>query len=109
MKTNKNFCKIPLLQATLEDLWKAGIELGVIGICLKESPINDWSVDSELKGIPILITGVKALSAAIGVSTSTINRMLAEGVIDSATYQYGKILVFNLHAVLNILRRDKKK
>lgn len=56
-----------------------------------------------------LVTGVKSLSAALGISVSSVNRMLADGVIDTATYQHGKILIFDVNGVLDILRRDKNK
>lgn len=94
----------PLLHATLEDLWRVGIEMGILG-----SGNGLYNYDCAEKGnTPCLVVGVKALADRLQVSVSTINRMLAEGVIDSATFQYAKTLIFDLNAVLNLLRRDKK-
>lgn len=92
----------PLLQASLEDFWQVGIEMGLVG------PRHSYDCVENVN-TPCLVVGVKALADRLQVSVSTINRMLAEGVIDQATFQYGKTLIFNFNAVLNLLRRDKKK
>lgn len=59
--------------------------------------------------VPQFVTGAKSLASVLGVSVSTINRMLADGKIDSGCYQSGKVLIFNVSEVLKCLRRDKKK
>lgn len=94
----------PLLQATLEDFWMVGIELGILG----SGNVQHSYGCVENRNTPCLVVGVRGLADRLQVSVSTINRMLAEGVIDSATFQYGKSLFFDLNAVLNLLRRDKK-
>lgn len=95
----------PLLHATLEDFWRAGIEMGLV------VPGNgQHSYDCVENGnTPWLVVGIKGLADSLKISISTINRMLAEGVIDQATFQYGKTLLFDVNAVLKLLRRDKKK
>lgn len=95
----------PLLQASLEDFWMVGIELGILG----SGNVQHSYGCVENRNTPCLVVGVKALADRLQVSVSTINRMLAEGVIDQATYQYEKTIIFNVNAVLDLLRRDKKK
>lgn len=95
----------PLLHATLEDLWRVGIEMGILGSGNGQPSYGCV----ENRNTPCLVVGVKALADRLQVSVSTINRMLAEGVIDQATYQYEKTIIFNVNAVLDLLRRDKKK
>lgn len=95
----------PLLHATLEDLWRVGIEMGILG---SGNGLHNYDC-AEKGNTPCLVVGVKGLADRLQVSVSTINRMLAEGVIDQATYQYGKTIIFNVNAVLDLLRRDKKK
>lgn len=95
----------PLLQASLEDFWMVGIELGILG----SGNVQHSYGCVENRNTPCLVVGVKALADRLQVSVSTINRMLAEGVIDSATFQFGKTILFDVNAVLNLLRRDKKK
>ena len=95
----------PLLHATLEDLWRVGIEMGILGSGNGQPSYGCV----ENRNTPCLVVGVKALADRLQVSVSTINRMLAEGVIDSATFQFGKTILFDVNAVLNLLRRDKKK
>jgi len=97
--------KIPVFQATLENFWQAGIELGIVGAG-NGLHIEDCIGNGKR---PWLVVGAKGLANQLQISISTVNRMLAEGVIDSATYQYGKTLLFDVNAVLDLLRRDKKK
>lgn len=92
----------PLLQATLGDFWRAGIEMGIVdGQGLH---IGNCTGNVER---PWIVVGIKSLAKELQISPSTVNRMLAEGVIDHATYQYGKTLLFNVNGVLEALRRDK--
>lgn len=93
----------PLLQATLGDFWRAGIEMGFVDAG-KGQPFNNCKGYQEK---PWIVVGIKSLAKELQVSISTVNRMLAEGVIDHATYQYGKTLLFNVNGVLEALRRDK--
>ena len=99
------FKKLPVFQATLENFWQAGIEMGIVGA--GNGQHFDDCVGNSKK--PWLVVGVKGLANQLQISISTVNRMLADGVIDSATYQYGKTVLFDVNAVLDLLRKDKKK
>lgn len=93
---------VPLLHATLGDFWIAGVEMGIVdGQGLH---IGNCTGNVER---PWIVVGIKSLAKELQISPSTVNRMLAEGVIDHATYQYGKTLLFNVNGVLEALRRDK--
>lgn len=93
----------PLLQATLGDFWRAGIEMGIVdGQGLH---IGNCTGNVER---PWIVVGIKSLAKELQISPSTVNRMLAEGVIDSATFQFGKTILFDVNAVLGLLRRDRK-
>lgn len=63
--------------------------------------------NNQYMEVPQFVTGAKSLASVLGVSVSTINRMLADGKIDSGCYQSGKVLIFNVREVLECLRRDK--
>lgn len=84
----------PLLEATLEDFWQASIEMGIVGV---ESGRKPW-----------LVVGIKALAKELGISVSSVNRLISQGTIDSATYQHGKLVWFDMREVLNILKKEKK-
>lgn len=104
MERNTELKDKPLLHATLEDLWRTGIEMGILS---SENVQHSYGC-VENRNTPCFVVGVKDLACRLHVSVSTINRMLAEGVIDQATFQYSKTLIFDFNAVLDLLRRDKK-
>lgn len=104
MKKDLEFRDIPLLHATLGDFWIAAVEMGILGAG-QGLHIDDCTGTVER---PWIVVGIKSLAKELQISTSTINRMLAEGVIDSATYQYGRTLLFDVNTVLDLLRRDRK-
>lgn len=94
---------VPLLHATLGDFWIAGVEMGIVdGQGLH---IGNCTGNVER---PWIVVGIKSLAKELQISPSTVNRMLAEGVIDSATFQFGKTILFDVNAVLGLLRRDRK-
>lgn len=55
-----------------------------------------------------LVTGIKSLAAKLGVSVSTVNRMISCGIIDAGIYRYEKTLIFDLPIILDILRVGKR-
>ncbi|HJH69580.1 MAG TPA: DUF3853 family protein [Bacteroidaceae bacterium] len=87
----------PLLQATLEDFWQVGIEMGLV--------VPNVANESN----PKLILGIKALAQELGISVSSINRLISQGTLDSAIYQSGKLVWFDLREVLNLMKKDRKK
>lgn len=94
---------VPLQHATLGDFWIAGVEMGIVdGQGLH---IGNCTGNVER---PWIVVGIKSLAKELQISPSTVNRMLAEGVIDSATFQFGKTILFDVNAVLGLLRRDRK-
>lgn len=96
---------LPILQASVEDLWRIGQEMGLIGLTPKDSSFSDSVYDREFLGIPVIVTGVKAVAKELKISVSTVNRMLSEGIIDDGVYRYGRTLIFNLHVILRILKK----
>lgn len=105
MEKDLEIRNIPLLHATLGDFWITAVEMGIVDAG-QGLYIGNCTGNVER---PWIVVGIKNLAKELQVSTSTINRMLAEGVIDSATFQFGKTILFDVNAVLNLLRRDKKK
>lgn len=93
--------KTPLLQVSLEDFWEMGLNMGVFGV-------GNLQHDVSKGRKPWIVAGIKSLAKELCISPSTVNRMLAEGVIDSATFQFGKTILFDVDAVLDLLRRDRK-
>lgn len=91
----------PLLQATLEDFWQVGIEMGLV--------VPKHSYDcAGIESKPKLILGIKALAQELGISVSSINRLISQGTLDPAIYQSGKLVWFDLREVLNLMKKDKK-
>ncbi len=91
----------PLLQATLEDFWQVGIEMGLV--------VPKHSYDcAGIESKPKLILGIKALGRELGISVSSVNRLISQGTLDSAIYQSGKLVWFDLREVLNLMKKDKK-
>lgn len=104
MKKEVNLRDLPLLHATLGDFWIAGVEMGIVDAG-KGQHFDDCKGYQEK---PWIVVGIKTLAKELQISPSTVNRMLAEGVIDSATFQFGKTILFDVNAVLCLLRRDRK-
>ena len=52
----------------------------------KQSPLNDYP------NLPQFITGIKELARRLGISASTVNRIKAEGLLDDAIFQNGKMI-----------------
>lgn len=59
--------------------------------------------------LPRFVTGIKSLAKVLNVSVSTVSRWKSDGLIDSATFQDGKIVPFDVYGVLDILRVSNKK
>lgn len=59
--------------------------------------------------LPRFVTGIKSLAKVLNVSVSTVSRWKSDGLIDSATFQDGKIVSFDVYGVLDILRVSNKK
>lgn len=93
----------PLFQATLEDFWRAGIEMGIIGA---KNGHHSYDCDENEKR-PWLILGIKALAQELGISVASVNRLISQGTIDSAIFQSGKLVWFDLREVLRILKKSK--
>lgn len=66
--------------------------------------VSDGEVSRKYSGVPQFVTGLKSLASALNVSVSTIGRWKRKGLLDSATFQDGKTVIFNVHEVLDILR-----
>lgn len=66
--------------------------------------VSDKQVSREYPGIPQFVTGLKSLASTLNVSVSTIGRWKRKGLLDRATFQDGKTVIFNVHEVLDILR-----
>lgn len=83
----------------------AGLELGVI----KTNQRDEASSKEVCSGIPQFIIGVKGLAEFFGTSVSTVNRWKASGLLDDAILQCGKVVIFELPKVIEILRVSDKK
>lgn len=59
--------------------------------------------------LPSLVTGIKGAAEIFGISTSTVSRMKAAGVLDEAILQNGKTVIFDTYKVLEILRVSNQK
>ena len=94
-----------MFQATVADFWMAGLELGVI----KTNQRDEASPKEVCSGIPQFIIGVKGLAGFLGTSVSAVNRWKACGLLDDATLQCGKVVIFELPKVIEILRVSDKK
>lgn len=98
MKNRLNLKDKLLLQATLEDFWQVGIEMGLV--------VPKHSYDcAEIESNPKLILGIKALGQELGISVSSVNRLISQGTLDSAIYKRGKLIWFDLREVLKILKK----
>lgn len=94
-----------MFQATIADFWMAGLELGVI----KTNQKDEMPSGESNSGIPQFVIGVKGLAGFFGTSVSTVNHWKSSGMLDDATLQCGKIVIFELPKVIEILRVSDKK
>lgn len=58
---------------------------------------------------PKFVMGIKGLAEVLSVSPSTVNRWKASGLLDEATCQNGKYVLFSVYGVLEILRVNNRK
>lgn len=94
-----------MFQATIADFWMAGLKLGVI----TTNQRDETSPKENSSGIPQFVIGVKGLAGFFGTSVSTVNRWKSSGMLDNATLQCGKVVIFELPKVIEILRVSDKK
>lgn len=64
---------------------------------------------SEYSGLPPFVTGIKSAAKVFGISSSTISRMKAGGVLDEAILQNGKTVIFDTYKAIEILRVSNHK
>lgn len=69
-----------------------------------ENEVSDELASQKYSGVPQFVTGLKSLASTLNVSVSTIGRWKRKGLLDNATFQDGKTVIFNVHEVLDILR-----
>ena len=74
----------------------------------KESRVEKQSMNDYL-GFPRFVTGIKELARVLNISVSTVNRWKSDGLLDEATYQNGKFVLFDVYGVLDILRVSNQK
>ena len=74
----------------------------------KESRAEKQSMNDYL-GFPRFVTGIKELARVLNISVSTVNRWKSDGLLDEATYQNGKFVLFDVYGVLDILRVSNQK
>lgn len=69
-----------------------------------KNEVSDEQVSQKYSGVPQFVTGLKSLASTLNVSVSTIGRWKRKGLLDNATFQDGKTVIFDVHEVLDILR-----
>lgn len=74
----------------------------------KEKEANQVSTTDYLN-LPRMAFGIKGLAGILKVSTSTIARWRAEGILDDVTFNKGKYISFDVYGVLEILRESNHK
>lgn len=63
----------------------------------------------EHSEFPKFVTGIKGLAEVLSASPSTVNRWKTSGLLDEATCQSGKYVLFGVYRVLEILRVSNRK
>lgn len=58
---------------------------------------------------PKFVTGIKVLAEVLSVSPSTVNRWKTSGLLDEATCQNGKYVLFGVYGVLEFLHVSNRK
>ncbi|WP_317346229.1 DUF3853 family protein [Phocaeicola plebeius] len=67
------------------------------------------SLPNDYPNLQPFVTGIKGIASLLGISVSTVSRMKADGLLDDATFQNGKTVIFDTYKVLEILRVSNKK
>lgn len=96
---NNEISNKPLVSVTVDEFLEAAAEK--FGL----SPATFTQEDEVQK--PNLIYGLQALASLLGVSLSTAQRIKKSGILDRATYQYGKVYSFDSQLVLDLLSVKK--
>lgn len=73
-----------------------------------EKEANQSSTTDHLN-LPRMAFGIKGLAGILKVSTSTLARWRAEGILDDVTFNKGKYISFDVYGVLEILRESNHK
>lgn len=73
-----------------------------------EKEANQSSTTDYLN-LPRMAFGIKGLAGILKVSTSTVGRWRAEGILDDVTFNKGKYISFDVYGVLEILRESNHK
>lgn len=73
-----------------------------------EKEANQTSTTDYLN-LPRMAFGIKGLAGILKVSTSTVGRWRAEGILDDVTFNKGKYISFDVYGVLEILRESNHK
>lgn len=60
-------------------------------------------------GVPLLGYGIKESARLLHVSPSTLSRAKERGEIDDCIHQNGKIIIFNIHKILDKWRLSNHK
>lgn len=71
--------------------------------------VEQPSVLSDYPKLPPFVTGIKGVAKVFGISSSTVSRMKAGGVLDEAILQNGKTVIFETYKLLEILRVSNRK
>ena len=58
---------------------------------------------------PKFVTGIKRVAEVLSASPSTVNRWKAGGLLDEATCQNGKYVLFGVYEVLEFLHVSNRK
>lgn len=103
IKVSENLSEKRILDMTGEDLLVLFQQL----VVTREEDKQPSSAFSP--SIPPLATGIKELARVLGVSMSKIVRLKASGDIDDCIFQNGKIVIFDTHKVLDVLRLSNQK
>lgn len=64
---------------------------------------------TDYLNLPRMAFGIKGLAGILKVSTSTVGRWRAEGILDDVTFNKGKYISFDVYGVLEILRESNHK
>lgn len=74
----------------------------------KEKEANQ-TFTTDYLNLPRMAFGIKGLAGILKVSTSTVARWRAEGILDDVTFNKGKYISFDVYGVLEILRESNHK
>lgn len=91
----------PLVSCTVEQFIEALKE----GLGLSSIPTDDIKVPEVKKHY---VYGLAGLEKLLGVCHSTAQSIKNSGVIDAATSQHGRVLVFDADLVIDLLKVNKR-